>query len=46
MKVNEIFKSIQGEGILMGLPTIFIRLTGCNLRCKWCDTTYSYYEGQ
>ncbi|OHD74642.1 MAG: hypothetical protein A2355_04700 [Spirochaetes bacterium RIFOXYB1_FULL_32_8] len=30
----------------MGLPTIFIRLTGCNLRCKWCDTTYSYYEGQ
>ncbi len=45
MKVNEIFYSIQGEGIHSGLPTIFIRLTGCNLRCKWCDTQYAYDEG-
>lgn len=46
MKVNEIFYSIQGEGILQGLPTIFIRLTGCNLRCSWCDTKYAYYKGK
>lgn len=45
LKVNEIFLSIQGEGISTGLPTIFIRLTGCNLRCSYCDTTYSYNYG-
>jgi 7-carboxy-7-deazaguanine synthase len=45
MKVCEIFLSIQGEGVTMGLPTTFIRLTGCNLRCRWCDTTYAYEEG-
>jgi 7-carboxy-7-deazaguanine synthase len=45
MKVNEIFLSIQGEGLLTGFPTIFIRFTGCNLRCSYCDTAYSYYEG-
>jgi 7-carboxy-7-deazaguanine synthase len=45
MKVNEIFLSIQGEGVLIGLPTIFIRLTGCNLDCKWCDTKYARTEG-
>lgn len=45
MKINEIFLSVQGEGLLTGLPTIFIRTTGCNLRCKWCDTKYSYYGG-
>jgi len=45
MKVCEIFLSIQGEGVTMGLPTTFVRLTGCNLRCKWCDTTYAYEEG-
>jgi 7-carboxy-7-deazaguanine synthase len=45
MKINEIFHSIQGEGILIGIPTIFIRTTGCNLRCSWCDTKYAYDEG-
>lgn len=45
MKVNEIFFSLQGEGLLVGTPTIFIRLTGCNLRCPYCDTTYAYNEG-
>lgn len=46
MKINEIFYSLQGEGILIGIPTVFIRLSGCNLRCKWCDTKYSYDEGE
>jgi len=46
MKVNEIYYSIQGEGIQSGLPTIFIRLTGCNLRCSYCDTKYAYTKGK
>jgi len=46
MKVCEIFYSIQGEGELAGYPTIFIRLTGCNLRCRYCDTEYAFYEGK
>ena len=46
MKVNEIFYSLQGEGITTGYPTVFIRLTGCNLRCTYCDTVYAYEEGQ
>ncbi len=43
--VNETFVSIQGEGPQQGIPTFFIRLTGCNLRCRYCDTTYAYFEG-
>jgi 7-carboxy-7-deazaguanine synthase len=46
LTVNEIFKSIQGESSFSGLPCIFIRLTGCNLRCTWCDTEYAFYEGK
>ena len=46
LTVNEIFKSLQGESSFTGLPCIFIRLTGCNLRCTWCDTEYAFYEGQ
>ncbi len=45
MKVNEIFLSIQGEGTSTGYPTVFVRFTGCNLRCSYCDTKYSYGEG-
>lgn len=44
MKVVEIFKSIEGEGVRAGLPVTFIRLYGCNLRCEYCDTKYSYTE--
>ncbi len=46
MKVVEIFYSIQGEGLQMGLPTVFVRTSGCNLRCAWCDTKYAYYGGK
>lgn len=45
MKVNEIFYSIQGESTYAGLPCVFIRLTGCNLRCSYCDTRYAYEDG-
>jgi len=45
LRVNEIFYSIQGESTFAGFPCIFIRLTGCNLRCRYCDTTYAYEEG-
>ncbi len=41
MKISEIFYSIQGEGIQMGLPTVFVRLFSCDLRCSWCDTMYA-----
>ncbi len=44
--VNEIFHSIQGESVHAGLPCVFVRLTGCNLRCRYCDTRYAFYEGQ
>jgi len=46
LKVNEIFKSIQGESSHTGLPCVFVRLTGCNLRCAWCDTEHAFYEGK
>lgn len=46
MQVTEIFRSIQGESTYAGLPCIFIRLTGCNLRCVWCDTAYAFYGGK
>lgn len=46
MKICEIFYSIQGEGVTMGLPTVFVRLSGCNLECRWCDTAYAREEGK
>ena len=46
LKVNEIFFSIQGESSYAGWPCVFIRLTGCNLRCSYCDTAYAYEEGK
>ncbi len=45
LRINEIFYSIQGESLYAGLPCVFIRLTGCNLRCAYCDTRYAYEEG-
>ncbi|HUS72805.1 MAG TPA: 7-carboxy-7-deazaguanine synthase QueE [Sedimentisphaerales bacterium] len=44
MKVNDIFYSLQGEGFLAGAPSVFIRLAGCTLRCRWCDTKYAWEE--
>jgi 7-carboxy-7-deazaguanine synthase len=46
MIITEIFKSIQGESNYAGLPCVFVRLTGCNLRCHWCDTAYAFHGGQ
>ena len=46
MFITEIFKSIQGEGTRAGLPCVFVRLTGCNLRCTWCDTSYAFHGGK
>src|SRR5258706_15695681 len=42
MNVMEIYRSVQGEGSLMGVPTTFVRFFACNLRCSWCDTKYSW----
>ena len=44
--VNEIYCSIQGESTRMGLPCVFVRLAYCNLRCSWCDSEYTFYDGQ
>lgn len=46
LKITEIFPSVQGEGLRQGEPTIFIRLSGCNLKCSFCDTKYAWKEGQ
>jgi len=46
LRLTEIFFSLQGESTRVGLPTVFIRLTGCPLRCVWCDTTYSFTGGE
>lgn len=46
LKVNEIFYTIQGESSCTGLPCVFVRLTGCNLRCVYCDTKYAYKKGK
>src|SRR5260370_32049269 len=46
MVITEIFKSIQGEGTRAGLTCVFVRLTGCNLRCTWCDTAYAFHGGK
>src|SRR5213593_3556071 len=46
MVITEIFKSIQGESTYAGLPCVFVRLTGCALRCTWCDSTYTFTGGE
>src|SRR3972149_3643340 len=46
LQVNEIFYSIQGESTFTGRPCVFVRLTGCNLRCRWCDTEYAFLGGR
>src|SRR4029077_10720780 len=46
LRINEIFFSIQGESTWAGRPCVFVRLTGCDLRCSWCDTEYAFHEGR
>lgn len=46
LRINEIFHSLQGEADAVGFPTVFVRLTGCPLRCQYCDTEYAFYQGE
>lgn len=46
MQITEVYKSLQGESTFAGLPCVFVRLTGCNLRCSWCDSEYTFTGGQ
>lgn len=46
LRITEIFASLQGESTRTGLPTVFVRLTGCPLRCSWCDTAYAFHGGE
>ena len=46
LRINEIFYSIQGESSRIGMPTVFVRLTGCPMRCTYCDTAYAFHDGQ
>ncbi len=46
IQITEIFKSVQGESSYAGLPCVFVRLTGCNLRCRYCDTEYAFHDGK
>jgi 7-carboxy-7-deazaguanine synthase len=46
MQITEIYKSLQGESTYSGLPCVFVRLTGCNLRCTWCDSEYTFFGGR
>jgi 7-carboxy-7-deazaguanine synthase len=46
MQITEIYKSLQGESTFAGLPCVFVRLTGCNLRCSWCDSEYTFQGGR
>src|SRR6201988_3399188 len=46
MQITEMYKSLQGESTYAGLPCVFVRLTGCNLRCTWCDSEYTFQGGR